>query len=158
MEFITTGASETQELAGKIIRDLVRRPAKGALVLALQGELGAGKTTFIQGLARALGVKEKVLSPTFVIMKHYDIKTFRLAPLAQGIKKIYHIDVYRLESAKDLAGLGLEEILKDKKNLVVIEWAERVRDLLPKDAVWMKFEHGREDRRKIISIFPEQGA
>ena len=115
---------------------------QGALVLALQGELGSGKTTFVQGLAKELNLKEKVLSPTFVIMKRFATGDPRWANL-------YHLDCYRIGNAKDLDFFNFKEILADKNNLVVIEWAERVKDILPKDAVWIKFEHGGEDKRRI---------
>jgi tRNA threonylcarbamoyladenosine biosynthesis protein TsaE len=145
VDFLTTNAGETQQLAGKIIKDLAGRPTRGALVLALEGELGAGKTAFTQGLGEALGIKEKILSPTFVIMKRFTIYDLRF----KNFKNLYHLDAYRLSGAGDTKELGLEEILKDKNNLVVIEWAERIKDILPPDTVWLKFEHGGEDRRKI---------
>lgn len=174
MKFITKNTKETQKLAKDLVEKLNEITPHGALVLALQGELGAGKTTFIQSLAKALGVKEKILSPTFVILKRFTIYPLRppastsqgrgeasdLCPLASldhardkslGVKfkNFYHLDCYRIENMNDLAGLGFEEILKDKKNLVVIEWAERIKTALPKDAVWMEFEHRGEDNRKI---------
>ncbi|MBU3901298.1 tRNA (adenosine(37)-N6)-threonylcarbamoyltransferase complex ATPase subunit type 1 TsaE [Patescibacteria group bacterium] len=164
MEFITTSARETHQLANKILKELFVRQHQGALVLALQGELGAGKTTFIQGLAQALGVPEKVLSPTFVIMKRFGVRPrikYGASSLGRDKKSpakvgtpinFYHLDCYRIEKAKDLDGLRLEEILKDKKNLVVIEWAERIKNVLPKDAVWIKFEHRGEDKRRIRII------
>ena len=143
MDFLTQRVGETQQLAGKILKEIAGRQGNGALVLALEGELGAGKTAFTQGLAKALGVKEKVLSPTFVIMKHFNKLTNK------QFNNFFHLDCYRIEKAKDLAGLGLERILKDKNNLVVIEWAERIRDILPADAVWIKFEHRGKDKRRI---------
>ncbi len=153
MEFITTSAGETHQLAGETLKELSACRPQGALVLALEGELGAGKTAFTQGLAKALGLKEKILSPTFVIMRRYGVRPLgrdKGSPAKAGTPmNLYHLDCYRLEGVKDLAGLGILEILADKKNLVVIEWAERVKSILPKDAVWIKFEHGGEDRRKI---------
>ena len=146
MEFVTNNPQETQRAAADLVKRLGERTHQGALILALQGELGAGKTTFIQGLAEALGIKEKVLSPTFVIMR-------RFAMDSSGFENLYHLDAYRLSSAEDLKELGLENILKDKKNLVVIEWAERVKDILPADTVWLKFEHGGGDKRRIIFEF-----
>jgi len=143
MEFITAGAGETHQLAGKILKEVSGRRFQGALVLALEGELGAGKTVFAQGLGKAIGVKEKILSPTFVIMRHFNIKTFK------HFSDLYYLDCYRLESAKDLNFFNFKEILKDKNNLVVIEWAERVTDILPKDAVWIKFEHGGGNKRRV---------
>lgn len=156
MEFITKNFKETQQLAKRLVEQLIKTPPSGALVLALEGELGAGKTTFIQGLGQALGVKEKILSPTFVIMKHFELANSQW-PIANSKLKInnfYHLDCYRLDSEKDLAELGFGEILKDKNNLVVIEWAERIKKALPRETVWLEFEHGGEDIRKIkISNF-----
>lgn len=143
MEYLTTSVSETQELAEEIIKDLASRPTKGALVLALSGELGVGKTAFTQGLGQALGISEKILSPTFVIMKHFNTLIF------EHFSNFYHIDAYRLESAKDTKELGLDKILKDKNNLVAIEWAERIAEVLPSDTVWIEFKHKGEDLREI---------
>ena len=150
MQFITKNTQETQKLVGKIIKKLVKAPRQGALVLALQGELGAGKTTFVQGLAQALGVKEKVVSPTFVIMKRFTI--YDLCPSTSlGVKftNFYHIDAYRLTGAEDTKELDLGEILKDKNNLVAIEWAERIAGILPADTIWLDFQHKGGDKREI---------
>ncbi len=142
MESITTSTKETQQVAADLVKRLGGYKHRGALALGLQGELGSGKTTFIQGLGRALKLKDKILSPTFVIQKRFTLKGQRWANL-------YHIDAYRLSGAKDLKTLGWLEILKDKKNLVVVEWAERVKAALPKDTLWLKFDHLGEDKRKI---------
>ncbi len=161
MEFITKNTQETKQAAQDLVKKLSELAYQGALVLALQGELGAGKTTFIQGLGKALGIKEKILSPTFVIMRRYGVRPrIKYGASSLGRDKgspakagtpmnLYHLDCYRLNGVEDLSGLGFEEILKDKKNLVVIEWAERIKNVLPKDAVWIKFEHRGEDERKI---------
>ena len=119
--------------------------------MALQGELGAGKTTFSQGFARALGVKEKITSPTFVLMKIYELPC-HLSPVTCHFRHFVHIDCYRLNSPKELADLGFKKILKDKTAIVLIEWAERVRRLLPKNAIWVKFEHGEKHNERIIKI------
>lgn len=146
MEYLTISAKETQEIAKKIIKELSQKKFQGAAVLALQGELGSGKTTFIQGLAKELKIKERVLSPTFVIMKHFDISTFK------HFNNLYHIDCYRIEKPGELLALSFKEIIKNPKNLVVIEWAEKVKKILPKDAVWITFKHAGEDERKIQII------
>ncbi|KKS26150.1 MAG: ATP-binding protein [Parcubacteria group bacterium GW2011_GWA2_42_11] len=142
MEFITKTAEETQQLAGKILEEATKKPHRGALVLALRGELGAGKTTFTQGLGAALGLKEKILSPTFVVQKRFTINHKLFA-------NFYHIDCYRIGKPTELAELGFNEIIKGPDNLVVIEWAERIRDILPADTVWLEFEHVGDNERKI---------
>jgi len=149
--FISKKAEETQELPGEILKGLSSvKSKKTAAVLALVGELGGGKTTFVQGLAKALGVKEKITSPTFVIMKRFDIKILRYC----DIKNLYHIDCYRLNSPDELTALGLDEILKNPKNLIVIEWADKVESLIPKDAILVEFEWIGEEERKIIVKTP----
>ncbi len=142
MVFITKNVKETQELAAKIINDLINQKHQGAMVLGLVGELGAGKTTFIQGLAKAIKIQEKVLSPTFVIMKRFKIYELRF-------KNLYHVDCYRIERANEMKELGFNEILKNPKNIVVIEWAEKIKSILPQDTTWINFEHAGEDKRKI---------
>lgn len=96
------------------------RPSKEhATVLALYGDLGAGKTTFTQLLARTLGIEEDVTSPTFVIQKRYPLS-------AQGFTQLIHVDAYRLEDAGQLRVLGWDELMEDPENLIVIEWPEKV--------------------------------
>jgi len=140
----TASAEETQKIARELLKNIMP-PQSKAVILAMEGELGSGKTTFIQGLARALGVKEKVLSPTFVVMKKYQLDN---CPIGQ-FNNFYHFDCYRLEDSREILALGFKEIIKDSKNLVAIEWAEKIKKILPPDAVWMKFEHLGEDKRKI---------
>lgn len=140
-----------------------------ASVVALVGELASGKTTFAQGLARGLGIKEKILSPTFVLMQPFklDISTppsLSLRRPRQNSKesvsqyrniemsRFWHVDCYRLEKPEELAGLGFREILKDPKNIVVTEWADKVKNLLPRSALWITFEHGEEENERIITL------
>ena len=143
MAVITTkSAGETQKIACILAKEL--RPSTRARVIALQGELGAGKTTFAQGFAQALGIKENVLSPTFVLMKIYSLKK-------SIFRRLVHIDCYRIASPKDLAPLGIKEILKDPRNIVLIEWPERIKKIIPRDAIWLKFVHGaKQNERRIV--------
>ena len=110
-----------------------------AVVLTLSGELGAGKTTFMQEIARQLGVTEHVTSPTFVIMKGYDL-------IDQPFDQLVHIDAYRIETSEELAVLGFAELLQQPRTLICIEWAERVSDLLPPDALALAFATEGETR------------
>ena len=100
---------------------------RGATLITLSGELGAGKTSFTQGIAAGLGVMEAVTSPTFVLEKLYPLTR---APFSQ----LVHIDAYRLTSGDDLRTLGFDELMGDAGNLVVLEWPEKVADLLPAPA------------------------
>jgi tRNA threonylcarbamoyladenosine biosynthesis protein TsaE len=114
-----------------------------ATVVTLSGELGAGKTTFAQGMARALGVEETVTSPTFVIEKIYQLENQKFA-------RLVHIDAYRLKSAHELEVLGWKELLADPGNLIVLEWPEQVAEAIPADAIRIRFDIQGDER--IISI------
>ena len=116
-----------------------------ATVLGLSGDLGAGKTTFTQALAGILGVKESVTSPTFVIEKVYDLTE----PHLFGFKKLIHIDAYRLDSGTELLSLGFKELLEDQNNLIIVEWPERVADVLPQGTKILKFTFINETTREV---------
>ncbi len=134
IEIITENAKETQKV-GEILAQEIKKGQK-ALIIGLEGELGSGKTTFIQGLAKGLKIKERITSPTFVIIKK--------------IGWFYHIDCYRVKS-KDLLDLGFREIIS-QPNLVVIEWAEKIKKILPKNTFWIKFEYLDKNKRKMIIV------
>lgn len=138
---ITRSIAQTQKIAEELASKL-----HGGEVLALFGELGAGKTTFTQGLARALGVARNVNSPTFIIHRSYKISSMYQVV---GIKCFHHIDLYRIGDANDLGELGLEEILKQQDSVVVIEWPEKIGELLPKERIDVKFEYIGENERRI---------
>ena len=144
MEVILKNIKDTQKLAKDLAKEILRKDRLS--VVALYGILGAGKTTFVQFLAKALGVKEKVLSPTFIIMK-----TFALPRRMGQFKFLTHIDTYRLTSAKDLLELGLKEILKDKENITIIEWPEKVARYLPKNTMNLYFRVMGEKERKVTT-------
>lgn len=145
-KILSKSSKDTQKKAGDLARKILRLNLKKAVVVALEGELGSGKTTFSQGFAKALGVKERVLSPTFVLLKIYKIKH-------KKFKHLIHIDCYRLDSAKDLLHLGFKDLLKDKDAIILIEWAERIFKILPKSAFWIKFNHTKFlNKRKILVL------
>ena len=112
------------------------RSKKESFVIGLEGELGGGKTTFIQGLAKGLGVKEKILSPTFVIMKKFN--------------NFYHIDCYRTQESKELLNLGFKEIISNPENIVAVEWADKIKKIMPKNTIWIKFKFIDEKIRRIV--------
>jgi tRNA threonylcarbamoyladenosine biosynthesis protein TsaE len=151
--FITNNLEETQELARSFIQRLSGRAEKKkkAIIIALEGDLGSGKTTFAQGLAKGLGIKENITSPTFVLMKRYGTGVADES-LRQGAnsRSLFHIDCYRIEKAWQLQELGFEEIMNNPENIVAIEWPERISEILPQDAIKIKFEFVDENKRKII--------
>ena len=152
---------ETQKIAYFLAKEIIKLPVRSAFVLALEGNLGSGKTTFTQGFASALGIKENVLSPTFVLMKVYSISQKikdLIRPSRRALGKrlkfnhLIHIDCYRFNSKKDLSHLGFKDLLKDKDAIILIEWADRVKKLLPRDTIWIRFQHGKKPYERIIKI------
>ena len=131
VNFKTKSAQETKKIA-KLLAQEISRP----VVLALTGDLGSGKTTFIQGFLKGLGVKKRITSPTFVIMRTYNL--------------VYHIDCYRLSKPKELLKLGFKEILQNPKAIILIEWAEKIRKILPKNTIWLEFKHDRKPNERVI--------
>jgi len=131
-EIITKGADQTVALGRKIGAFLLPND-----VVALIGLLGAGKTTLIQGIAEGVGVKDYVTSPTFIIINEY-----------QGHLPFYHVDLYRLDEVKDIEDLGIEEYF-NRGGVCVIEWAEKLKGLLPAKAERIEIEVISENERKI---------
>ena len=123
-------------------------PGDGATLICLQGELGAGKTVFTRGMARALGVNEHITSPTFVLEKIYQLGKGETFP--DTFARLVHIDAYRLEGGKELTPLLFDELCQDSKNLILLEWPENVKDALPEGALLIKIEHTKEGGRKIL--------
>jgi len=140
---ISTSAAATKKLGKAFAKELcVAGGGEHATVIALKGELGSGKTTFVQGIAQGLGIKERIVSPTFVIMK-------RFALPKHDFSSFVHIDCYRLQKAKELEELGIRTVLADSTTIVAIEWPEVVTKLLPKDTVRLEFAFVDEKTRKI---------
>jgi len=108
---------------------------KSGAVISLTGPLGSGKTVFVQGLAQGLGIKAKIKSPTYILMQNHG--------------RFYHVDAYRLENSQALLNLGFKEILADKNNLIIIEWGDKIRDILPKDTININLEHIDQNKRRI---------
>lgn len=120
---------------------------RGKVVISLVGNLGGGKTTFVQGLAKGLGIKEKITSPSFVLIKKYKIP--------KRSKILYHIDCYRLKTPKEILDLGFEEILSQKNALIVIEWADKIKRILPKKRLEIKFKYIDKNKREISFSNPK---
>jgi len=140
MKFITQSPQQTIKLANKLGKYLLP-----GTVLALQGDLGAGKTHFVKGLAQTLGIKENITSPTFVVLKKYKLNSVR-----HQIKYLIHIDCYRLNSTDELLVLGWKELVSDSANLIVVEWADKIKPVLPKYTRWLNFKLGENINQRLI--------
>jgi tRNA threonylcarbamoyladenosine biosynthesis protein TsaE len=131
---------------------------KNAAVFALQGDLGAGKTTFVQGFLKGLGSKKRATSPTFVLMRRHNIggvgrSTGRAINTTQkNYKNVFHIDAYRLKKPEHIAALELDVILNEPYNIILIEWPERAKKFLPKNMTWIKFKYGKKENERTVTI------
>ncbi|MFH1088280.1 MAG: tRNA (adenosine(37)-N6)-threonylcarbamoyltransferase complex ATPase subunit type 1 TsaE [Patescibacteria group bacterium] len=130
---ITTSAKATQKL-GESLAKKIKAPA----IIAFESDLGGGKTTLMQGLAKGLGIKTRVISPTFVLERIY--------PIPNKKYSLYHYDVYRLAADPYLIGEILENA---ENNIVTIEWAEKIKDYLPDHTIWIKITDIKDNHRKI---------
>lgn len=142
MKIISKSLKETEEVAREFVEKVSMNYSDNALLVGLYGDLGSGKTTFTQNIAKILGITEDITSPTFVIEKMYDINH-------REFRKLIHIDAYRLDSGKELLVLDWENIVKDPRNLILIEWPERVQDILPEHHTKVFFKFISENEREI---------
>lgn len=141
MRQISRSIQETSKIAEEFLNTL--KQGNKATVVALQGDLGAGKTAFAQEIGKILEVEENMHSPTFVIEKIYKINF-------KNFKKLVHVDAYRLEKESELLHLGWEELIREPENLVLIEWPENVPGIIPKNARRVSFKFIDENTREIF--------
>jgi len=132
-EYISNSPQETKNIAEKM--DIFP-------FIGLEGDLGGGKTTFLQGLGEKLKVKERILSPTFIIMRKIEISH-------HFFENFYHIDCYRLKKSKEILQLGFDQIIKNPKNIIAVEWVSKIKDVLPEKIVLVEFDFISENKRKI---------
>jgi tRNA threonylcarbamoyladenosine biosynthesis protein TsaE len=135
---------QLSKFAEDFLKDLSESPSNPnhAQLIGLSGNLGAGKTTFTQQIAKLLKVEEKITSPTFVLMKRY--------PISFGqYKNLIHIDAYRIEDPNEIDVLNFDEIYSEPENLILLEWPEKVEEKLPKKKITITFEVAGENHREI---------
>ncbi len=152
--YTTSNLNETENLAKLFLEKILnieKNRAESAevltaMVVGFSGDLGAGKTTFTQAVARLLGVSSSVTSPTFVIEKRYEVSS---EAFLSTFTQLIHIDAYRLDGGKELIKLDFQELLNDPKKLIIIEWPEKVQDVLPKDLIMVDFKWVDDTVREI---------
>lgn len=146
MKCLSQSPRETSNLAKLLAEELLKtKPGKKVLVVGFVGELGTGKTIFIKSFLRALGVKERVASPTFIFFRRYRLRL-------KYYENIWHFDVYRLNSPKGVREIGLREAINHDKNLVIVEWANKIKGILPKGTIWVEFKHGVKSNERHITF------
>ncbi|MFA6536436.1 MAG: tRNA (adenosine(37)-N6)-threonylcarbamoyltransferase complex ATPase subunit type 1 TsaE [Candidatus Paceibacterota bacterium] len=153
MRIISKSLAETEKFAQDFLNK-IKPKENDATVVGLHGDLGSGKTAFVKLIAKNLGITENITSPTFVIMKNYPLilQNFPTSKLP-NFKTLTHIDAYRLDRGSDLAKLGFADLLNNQENLILLEWPEKVADVLPKDYVRIDFKFIDENTREISTDF-----
>jgi tRNA threonylcarbamoyladenosine biosynthesis protein TsaE len=147
MKITTINSRQTKKL-GQILAEQVLKTSlnKQALVFGLEGDLGSGKTTFLQGFAKGLKIKQTVLSPTFILMHKFKINkknnSFKF-------KFFYHVDCYRLNSVKEFLNLDFKKNIDLPENIIAIEWADKIKKILPQNTIWIEFKYKDKNKREI---------
>ncbi|MBI2669878.1 MAG: tRNA (adenosine(37)-N6)-threonylcarbamoyltransferase complex ATPase subunit type 1 TsaE [Candidatus Yanofskybacteria bacterium] len=152
MKFQSKGVRQTKNIASNLAKKVIKNSLQQhAQAFALEGELGAGKTTFVKGFAGAFGIKSRITSPTFVLLKGYRLPRVasQRGKQVTGYRFLYHIDAYRLKNYHDLIPLGIKEIMADPRNIVLIEWSDRVKKILPSKYIKVHIDHIGIKTRKI---------
>ena len=141
MKYRTNSVIETQKIASDFAKTL-----KGGDIVALYGELGSGKTTFVQAVAKALGIRKQIVSPSFILVRSYEIPKNNTS---KSVGRLVHIDLYRLESADDLRSVDFSEMSSDSGSLVMIEWAQKAKRVLPEKRIDIHIVYKEEGEREI---------
>lgn len=143
INYISKSHDETRQIGASIAANI-----KGGEIICLFGELGAGKTTFADGFINFFVKTKRVLSPTFIIVRHYPVYHF-------SIRHIYHIDLYRLANTAEVVDLGLTELTNDSRSVFLIEWPEKIKNFLTKNRIEIRFLTRNESERKIQICYPK---
>jgi len=145
IKFYSNSLAHTKKIARELVKEILRFPHKKTVVVGLVGDLGSGKTTFVKSFAKKLGIQSSITSPTFLIQKKYKIKK-------SGFSSFLHVDAYRIKKISELYIIGFEGELSNNKNIIVIEWADMIKKILPKKMMWISFTHGKNKNERYITI------
>jgi tRNA threonylcarbamoyladenosine biosynthesis protein TsaE len=147
MIYRSSSSEDTKRYGENFARRALKRGRhpRHATVIALQGDLGAGKTTFTQGFFKGLGIKRVPNSPTFILMRRTSLKR-------KSFKNVFHIDAYRLSGEKALEALEFKDLVRDPSNIILIEWPERVAKALPKKRTVIRFKHGKTADARTLAV------
>src|SRR5690606_30195224 len=150
MEYFTGSENETRETAKAVVGEIVSKHSFGPVFVGLVGDLGAGKTTFMKGVAEFFGISETISSPTFVIQKIYEILEENRETKNYSLKRLIHMDMYRLENEEDLKAIDWEFYKSSPDNILFVEWPNQIWENALEGMIEIKIEHLEDDKRRII--------
>lgn len=145
MKFYSNSLLHTKKIARELAKKVLLSPHKKTVVVGLVGDLGSGKTTFVKSFAKEFGIRSNITSPTFLIQKKHKIKK-------SGFASFLHVDAYRIKKINELYTIGFTDELSNNQNVVVIEWADMIKKILPKKMIWVSFVHGKNKNQRYVSI------
>lgn len=146
LKLISNSPLQTKEIAKEFAAELIKiKGNKSAVVVSLRGDLGTGKSTLTRQVLKELGVRQKIVSPTFTLMRKYKLSS-------RNFTAAYHLDCYRLKATSEIDHLGLRDILKNPQFIVFIEWPEMISRALPKDKINISIKHGKNENQRIWEI------
>jgi tRNA threonylcarbamoyladenosine biosynthesis protein TsaE len=143
LRVLSQSPRQTKTIARLLAKEILQEKRHHAQLILLSGPLGSGKTTFVQGFGRAVGVKKNISSPTFLLMRPYP---------AGGERTFWHVDCYRIKKPNQLLALGIRDVLGDAKNIVLVEWPEGIKNILPRRSTLVSFALGPTPAMRFISI------
>jgi tRNA threonylcarbamoyladenosine biosynthesis protein TsaE len=143
MERVSNSEQETKTIAKEFLKELLSKDLPKPLIIELIGDLGAGKTTFMKGVGEFFGIKEIIISPTFLIQRNYNITG--IFPF----KKLIHLDAYRIEDQKEIDSIDWKNYSNNPDNIIFIEWSKNMEDYLPDGSIKIEFSYENETNRKI---------
>lgn len=144
MKLYSNSLLHTKKIARELAKKVLLSPHKKTVV-GLVGDLGSGKTTFVKSFAKELGIQSSITSPTFLIQKKYKIKR-------GGFTSFLHVDVYRIKKISELYTIRFKDELLNNQNIIIIEWADMIKKILPKKMIWVSFIHGKNKNERYITI------
>ncbi len=150
MRITSNSPSKTKGLGRLLAEEILKDKSANPVIIGLRGNLGSGKTTFIQGFAEGLGIKNRITSPTFVIFRKYGIPRHKLT--VNGYRFFYHMDAYRIRKISELVPLNFKEMVSFPNSIILIEWPENIIGALPKNTLRLDFYHGRKVNERIMDF------
>ncbi len=145
MRIVSSSPKITEKIASLFAGEILKTSSKNGFLIGLRGNLGSGKSVFARGFAKGLGIRKRILSPTFPIMKIYELRK-------RNYHAFVHIDAYRIKKVSELETIGFKDVIREKSHISLIEWADKIKKILPKEMIWIDFQHSKKENERMVKI------